>query len=128
MLIKDIHELTAITINVEAQELQDCFIAEDQKVAIYRIVQEQMNNVIKYAQASAVTIGMANKGDKIKLSVSDNGIGFDTTVRRKGIGLYNIASRAELFGGRAEVRSSPGNGCALEVELNVKTNRLETTV
>jgi len=55
------------------------------------------------------------------LSVSDNGKGFDTRLSRKGIGITNMNSRAELFNGKVEIDSSPGNGCRLRVELHIKS-------
>jgi len=58
--------------------------------------------------------------EQISLQVKDDGKGFDPRARRKGIGLSNIISRAELYNGRVEIESAPGKGCRLEVILNSK--------
>ena len=120
ILIKDIEAVTSISISIETQGLEKIKIVQDQKVAIYRIVQEQLNNIIKYAQASTVMIQLVLHDHKIHLSITDNGKGFDTNTKRKGIGLYNMASRAELFGGKLDIVSSPGQGCSLLVSINAK--------
>lgn len=82
---------------------------------IFRIVQEQLNNIIKHAQATVVVISLSQNKKSILFSVSDNGVGFDTTRQRKGIGLDNINSRALNFKGSAEFISQTGQGCLLKV-------------
>ena len=57
----------------------------------------------------------------IKLHVADNGKGFDLLTFKDGIGLENIKRRAEMFSGKCKLKSSPGNGCELMVELPLKT-------
>jgi PAS domain S-box-containing protein len=85
------------------------------KLNTYRIVQEQLNNILKHASASEIQITMSELKTGFVLSIVDNGIGFDITKKRKnaGIGISNIISRAELFRGKANFITSPGNGCKL---------------
>lgn len=92
-------------------------LGKDQELTIYRIVQEQLNNIIKHADAKMVRISLNNANDRhsILLSIRDDGKGFDPTVARTGVGLRNITSRAELFGGEATILSAPGKGCKLNV-------------
>ena len=85
------------------------------KLAIYRIVQEQFNNILKYAKASQVNLSLSSDDGKVILSIKDNGIGFDTAQKTNGVGLLNIKTRASLFNGEVEVISSAGNGCDLIV-------------
>jgi two-component system sensor histidine kinase UhpB len=94
-------------------------LPKDQKLTIYRIVQEQLNNILKHAAARQVTItiGLTGEGQHIRLLVKDDGKGFDTESKKNGVGLRNIISRADLFGGKAIIQSSPGNGCELEVSF-----------
>ena len=92
-------------------------VSKELKINIYRIVQEQLNNILKYAQADSVSVALCNHGNKIRLDIHDNGVGFDTSQKSKGIGLANIRTRAELFDGIMEIESSPGNGCRLKVIL-----------
>jgi PAS domain S-box-containing protein len=84
---------------------------------IFRIVQEQLNNIIKHAKASIVIISLSRQKDKIVLSVGDNGTGFDITRKVKGIGIRNIKSRAAFYQGIAHFDSKKGKGCVLRVSF-----------
>jgi signal transduction histidine kinase len=88
-----------------------------QKLALYRIVQEQLNNIIKHAAATKVWITLSQCGSHITLTVRDNGKGFDTTIKKDGMGINNIISRAKVFGGVVHIESAPQEGCILEVML-----------
>ncbi|THU39658.1 PAS domain S-box protein [Niastella caeni] len=85
------------------------------KLTIYRIVQEQMNNILKYANASKIGITLKGQGKKLMLSITDNGRGFDPVLKRKGIGLNNIINRADVFNGKVDIKTAPGEGCVLKV-------------
>lgn len=88
----------------------------DVKFSVHRIVQEQLNNIAKHAQATNVTIDVSCN-TWLELTVTDNGKGFDTSTQTEGIGLHNIKKRAELHSGLAQVISSPGKGCFLYVKI-----------
>ena len=127
-LKRSIEELTRgilaakkIDITTEIEIPAEIDLSEGLKITIYRIIQEQLNNILKYAEASVVTIRVKANTDIVLLSVNDNGKGFDTCLSRKGIGITNMSSRAELFNGQVEIDSSPGNGCRLKVELRTKS-------
>ncbi len=92
-------------------------IRDDLKLNIYRIIQEQINNIQKYAEAKNVNIIVKNTGKMITIIISDDGIGFNTHLKRKGIGLSNIQYRAESFNGKLSIKSSPGKGCKLSIKL-----------
>ena len=64
-------------------------------------------------------IGLSEKDNKIQLQIKDDGVGFELTEKRKGIGLKNIASRTELLNGELIINSSPGNGFELLVNINL---------
>jgi PAS domain S-box-containing protein len=87
------------------------------QLAFYRIIQEQLNNIVKYAKAVQVKITVKPAGQNILLSVSDDGQGFDTTIKKEGIGLENIRRRAGLLDGKAKIESAPGKGCTVFVEI-----------
>jgi len=85
------------------------------KLVIYRIIQEQLNNILKHAAASEIEIELKKETDNLTVSIKDNGKGFDTSVNSKGIGLQNIKHRADLFNGIVQIISSPGNGCKMKI-------------
>jgi two-component system sensor histidine kinase UhpB len=84
---------------------------------IYRIVQEQINNISKHAKAKTIIIHLKAKDAHLNLSITDDGVGFDTTKKDNGIGLRNIQSRVEFYSGNMNIISSPGQGCRLEVTI-----------
>jgi signal transduction histidine kinase len=84
---------------------------------IYRIVQEQVTNVLKHAKATLATIDLSIHENNLILLISDNGRGWDTSEKRKGVGLRNIMSRAESCFGKAEIKSQPGKGFQVKIIL-----------
>jgi signal transduction histidine kinase len=87
------------------------------QLSVYRIIQEQFSNIIKYAGASHVSLHLKQFDGRLLLEVADDGRGFDTSQKRKGIGITNMINRAELYNGKFNLVSSPGNGCVLTVEF-----------
>lgn len=92
-------------------------ISMEQKLAIFRIVQEQVNNILKHAAASEVFISLEKEHNTTKLSITDNGKGFDPEVNSKGIGLNNIEARVKAFSGTFKITAAPGQGCSIEVSF-----------
>jgi PAS domain S-box-containing protein len=101
----------------EYDQRLDKMLSDDQKLMIFRILQEQTNNIIKYADAKNVTISLREENNMIYLSIKDDGIGFDASIQSKGIGFINIYNRVDAFGGEMELISSPGNGCLLQISF-----------
>lgn len=121
-LFKEVLHLSHIKWSLFAKNINEPALPEELKLTIYRIIQEQLNNIVKHAGASLITIHLEMTGSQIRLKIEDDGKGFDTSMRRNGIGLTNIINRAELFNGKVKIDSSPGNGCSVEVVLNSKKN------
>lgn len=88
-----------------------------QKLALYRILQEQLNNIVKHAQATNVWISLTGKESNIILTVRDDGKGFDATTKSSGMGINNIASRAKVFAGIVHIETAPQKGCMLTVTI-----------
>ena len=89
-------------------------------VALYRIAQEALNNVVKHAAAEQATVTLHGSAgddrDGLELTVADDGCGFDVDDVRSGrLGLGIMAERAESIGARLEVRSAPGQGTVVRV-------------
>lgn len=93
------------------------YLNNEQKLMIYRIVQEQLNNIIKYADAQNVLIQIEIDHPGVTISVKDDGVGFEADKLESGIGLKNIRGRLNLFNGTLEVISAPGKGCELRSEF-----------
>ena len=90
---------------------------------MYRILQEQLRNIVKYAKAKIIEVLVLISNHKLKMQIIDDGIGFDMSTAKKGIGMANMKRRAELFSGKFEIITSPGNGCSIEISIPlVKTN------
>jgi two-component system sensor histidine kinase UhpB len=119
-LLDDISGANTFSIELTADAFYEEDIKYDFKLNLFRIVQEQMNNIIKHAQASTVNLELKRDDKKICLKISDNGIGFDVNKQHKGIGIYNIISRTELYSGVVNVKSAPGDGCSIDICFPVK--------
>lgn len=88
-------------------------------LSIFRIVQEQIHNIIKHADASHVRIIIELSKQFIDMEISDNGKGFNPKEISRGVGLANIRNRAEFHGGVTHVSSAPGEGCSLSVHIPI---------
>lgn len=119
-LAEEISAVNEIEIDVDMADLQEDVLNENFKLTLYRMVQEQLTNILKHAKASEAYIGIKSDQYYITLQIKDNGIGFDTEKKRKGIGISNIFSRANMYNGKVQLRSSPGNGSSLTVQFSIK--------
>ncbi len=117
-LMKDVLHLTGIKWKLYAKAIDEALLSEDQKLTVYRIVQEQLNNILKHAEANLIIIHLHARESQIQLKITDDGKGFDPSQKRMGVGLTNIINRAELFSGKVNIDSTPGEGCSIEVVLN----------
>jgi len=99
-------------------ELQPVSLDEDAQITVYRLVQESLTNIAKYAQASEVSVSLSQHDGQVQVGVRDNGIGFDTSaVRASAHGLLGMRYRVEAEGGRLQVDSRPGQGCHVRAWL-----------
>ena len=94
-------------------------IDKNRELMIYRVVQEQIHNILKHAKAKKAVIILKADAENVYLSVADDGVGFDTKKEIAGIGLNNIGSRVEFYSGQLKITSSPGKGCLLEITIPV---------
>lgn len=118
--IKDLIEnlgARAIKIDFLHKHFNDHKLDESQKLVLFRAVQEGMKNILKHSHATRATLTISNEGDLVRLTLTDNGKGFDDALSRKEGGLINIRNRLYLVNGNLTVISQPGKGCTLVVEL-----------
>lgn len=116
-LLDDVHAVNSFQMDYRCETFYEEEITYEFKLNIFRIVQEQMNNIIKYSKANEVNIVLARNEENILLTIADDGVGFDVNSPRKGIGLHNIASRADVYNGILDIQSSPGNGCIMYIRF-----------
>ncbi len=93
--------------------IQTSAIAEDQAVAFYRIIQEALTNISKYAQATTVSIQISQN----QLAITDDGRGFDPAQTTSGFGLQGMQERTSAIGGQFELVSAIGRGCTIRVTV-----------
>ncbi len=86
------------------------------EMVLFRIVQEALNNCIKYSKAKSISVELDYGKEKFSLTVTDNGIGFDTHVKT-GIGLKSMQNRTALIGGVFNLQSTSNNGTTISIEL-----------
>jgi signal transduction histidine kinase len=87
------------------------------ETAVYRLVQEALNNVSKHSRAGRAGLRVHESDSHIEIEVSDDGIGFDPNLVREGFGLVGMRERAALLGGKLSVSSDPGSGTRVNAEI-----------
>jgi PAS domain S-box-containing protein len=118
----DAMEVNPVKISCAYETFIENSVSYKFKLNVLRIVQEQLNNILKHAGATEATITLLQNKNAITLTISDNGVGFNTKTKQQGIGLTNIKSRAASYKGTAEFVSQPGQGCALTVRFPLTIN------
>jgi len=108
-------EQTGMRVDLEAR-IRDRLPA-DIETAFYRIVQEALTNIVKYAQASEVSIVLARKAGMVTAVVEDNGRGFIPDGSSEGLGLVGMGERLALLGGKLKIESSPGGGTTIVAQV-----------
>jgi PAS domain S-box-containing protein len=115
-LIRNLKLKESVTVSIQVEESEKP-LDNTTQLAFYRILQEQLTNIIKYAKASLVDISIRTVNNDVYLQVKDNGIGFDVNEKKDGIGLANIQRRVQLLNGKVEIVSFPGKGCEINVQV-----------
>jgi PAS domain S-box-containing protein len=94
-------------------------LSSEIQLNLYRILQEQMRNIVKYAHASKIKVSLLIEANKIVFQIEDDGVGFDYRLAKRGIGLANIRRRTELFSGKMEIITKINEGCKLVVQIPI---------
>jgi signal transduction histidine kinase len=113
-----ISERNGLLVRFEMMGVKDR-LPPEMEVAIYRIVQEALNNVVRHAHATQVDVLLQHREDCLALIIEDDGVGFDPAVALKSerLGLYGMRERAEMLGGKLTLESSAGRGATILVEV-----------
>ena len=94
----------------------------DMRLNLYRILQEQLRNILKHSRAKSIEVGVTKNDNALQMSISDNGVGFDAKGSKGGIGLENMNRRVRLFSGKFLIQSEVGKGCKVIVEIPLSGN------
>jgi PAS domain S-box-containing protein len=121
-----VSELNARGMNIRYQhQLAAGRLEADLEAAIFRIVQEALNNVERHSNSRRADVSIVQRGGRILVSVRDFGVGFDTSAVHEGhFGLEGICERAKLLGGEAKIDSRAGEGTEVRVELPLTLPRV----
>jgi len=123
-IFEDVEEAGDMKVELDIA-LGDERLAENTEIMIYRIVQEMLNNTLKHAQASAISMLLTKKDNNLIIEYKDNGIGFDETKlpKNKNLGLLGIRTRVEYLGGTVDMKSEPGKGISYKIIIpfNIKS-------
>jgi signal transduction histidine kinase len=102
----------SIDLSFEAEDL-----GSELEIAVYRLVQEALTNVVKHSGAGSVTLQLAQCEGRLDVLVSDDGRGFDPDAERGGFGLVGMRERVELAGGQLQIESKPGSGTRMTASI-----------
>jgi PAS domain S-box-containing protein len=116
-LIDSIKTVSKLSFEFEAVPEIENLHNQNSKLTIYRIIQEQFNNIIKHAKAKHIKVVITTENNFTYIVVTDDGCGFSIDTIKQGHGLKNMKSRAQLMNGKAEIFSEPGKGCTLTVAI-----------
>jgi two-component system sensor histidine kinase UhpB len=105
---------------LDLKDLNESQIPDNIKETIYRIIQEQLTNIIRHSQAQKATIKIYNTNSSVFLCIEDDGVGFNTNQCRNGVGITNILNRVETYNGKATIIAAPGKGCRINVAIPLK--------
>jgi signal transduction histidine kinase len=121
-LIDSINLTQKLHVGLEADEALEACMSKSQKLTIFRIIQEALNNAIKHAKAASVMILISGDDNQITMSVSDDGVGFNVNKVKKGAGLKNIQNRVYLIDGTYTIQSAAHKGCRIEIKFPIIKN------
>jgi two-component system sensor histidine kinase UhpB len=114
-------EATGLAVDASADPAVEGLLAPEAELAVYRIVQEALSNVVRHSGARRVQVGVAREPGIVSVTVADDGRGFSPSQVMSedggGLGLFGMQERAAYLGGRVEVTSTPGAGTRVRAEI-----------
>jgi len=132
-MVKRVAQISRVNITAELDPL-DGVLSRETEMSVYRITQESLNNMVKHSQATEARVALKREAAGIRLTVSDNGKGFNpqnvaspdgSGTSKTGFGLAGIAERVRLIDGALTIRSAPGQGTTIEAVVGNKSSRDE---
>lgn len=111
----NVHNRYIIKTRVDAKLKQ--LISDEVFTNLFRILQEQLKNIVTYADARQIELSVTCTGSHVEMRIADDGKGFDTRQKKNGIGISNMRRRAATLGGNLFINTQPGKGCELVVDI-----------
>jgi signal transduction histidine kinase len=121
-LIADFQNSTRILLKSTIQLKQP--LSQEQNVVVYRVVQESLTNIRKYAAATEVYLAIVQSAHQIQVIIQDNGKGFEPSQNTTGFGLQGMQERVLALAGKLEIIAAPQQGCCIKVTFPIGANEL----
>ena len=119
ILVRDFAKLTNVEVHLALEPVE---LEASAELVVYRLVQEAITNITRYAKARNVWVGLAARGSDVDVTVRDDGVGFDPSAQRHSVyGLMGMRYRVEAEGGSLVLESAPGRGTLIRVRLPQST-------
>jgi two-component system NarL family sensor kinase len=99
------------------------FLEANRELVLFRITQEALNNIVKHANATSISIELHFAKETLSLSIIDNGRGFLNDMNQQGNGLSNMAKRAKMLNGSSEIYSEQGRGTTINIKMPIYENK-----
>lgn len=110
---------TGLEVTLDCEE-EDLELSDEVRTAVYRVIQEALQNAARHSSAREVNVALARRGSHLKVIVKDDGAGFDPAVTR-GLGLLGMQERILQIGGEFRLTSAPGQGTLLAIDVPLET-------
>jgi two-component system NarL family sensor kinase len=109
----------AVQLTYQSFEMQEASIPATVSSAVYRIIQELVNNILKHSDATTALVQLIRKDNTLSITVEDNGKGFDTGILPNitGIGYLNLRNRVAYLNGTIDIQTAPGRGTSVNIEI-----------
>jgi signal transduction histidine kinase len=114
--VREFSKRAGVPVDLEIDGALDT-LADGVNTCIYRVVQEALTNCARHAQAHHIRIAVHGKDDSVSLAIQDDGVGFERSVERAGLGIVGIQERVKELGGRVRIQSEPHHGTLLLAEI-----------
>lgn len=120
-LVQQVQDLGKVTVSLDTSSFDDSLAVDtDIKLTVYRIIQEQLKNVIRHSVASHVSVQLSLNEKQLSVLVRDDGKGFNMEAGHTGLGFVNISSRIQYYGGKMDIVSRPGEGCSMRFSIPIQ--------
>jgi two-component system NarL family sensor kinase len=109
----------AVQLTYQSFEMEEASIPVITSSAVYRIIQELVNNILKHADATTALVQLIRKDSTLSITVEDNGKGFDADILQNvgGIGYLNLRNRVAYLNGTIDIQTAPGKGTSVNIEI-----------